>query len=153
MNDSHMRVNVDFDFRVVAHSSQIDWAAAPLPKVLRRRLDRIAGESSRATSFAHNEAGCRFSEHTQSDDKQFIVLDGVFQNKLATGATFSLSDSDGIKALVLDGSRIEDGNTLQENSWRRLAVGSALEAIAVPDGANLCVMSGHLIHTHVSEAS
>lgn len=148
-----MRVNVDFDFRVVVHSSQIYWAAAPLPEVHRPRLVRIAGERSRATSFAHNEAGSRFSEHTQSDDKQFIVLDGVFQNKLATGAKHSLSDTDGINALVLDGSRMEGGDTLQENSWRRLPVGTVLDAFAVPDSANFRVKSGQLGHTHVSEAS
>ncbi|MEM8943439.1 MAG: cupin domain-containing protein [Pseudomonadota bacterium] len=76
-----MKVNADFDKRVVVHSEQLDWADSPMPGVQRRMLDRIGGEVARATTIVRYEPGSKFSEHTHTGGEEFIVLDGVFQDE------------------------------------------------------------------------
>ena len=76
-----MRLNADFDQRVVLHAEEIDWLSSPMPGVSRRPLDRIGEEVARATSIVRYDPGSHFSPHVHSGGEEFIVLDGVFQDE------------------------------------------------------------------------
>ena len=76
-----MRVNADFDKRVVVHTRELDWQASPMQGVERRMLDRIGGEVARATSIVRYGPGSAFSEHTHDGGEEFIVLEGTFQDE------------------------------------------------------------------------
>jgi len=76
-----MRINADFNKRVVVHSEQMEWVDSPMPGVARRPLDRIGGEVARATSVVRYLPGSHFSPHVHTGGEEFIVLDGVFQDE------------------------------------------------------------------------
>ena len=76
-----MKINADFDKRVIVHTDQIDWVPSPMAGVDRRMLDRIGDEVARATSIVRYAPGSSFSEHTHDGGEEFIVLDGVFQDE------------------------------------------------------------------------
>lgn len=76
-----MELNSNFDERVVVHSSDLEWVAAPIPGVDRRMLDRIGDEVARATTIVRYAPGSQFSAHTHTGGEEFIVLDGVFQDE------------------------------------------------------------------------
>lgn len=76
-----MKINADFDQRVLLHADEIDWAASPMPGVSRRPLDRIGGEVARATTIVRFDPGSVFSPHTHDGGEEFIVLEGVFQDE------------------------------------------------------------------------
>lgn len=50
----------------------------------------------------------------------------------------------GAEVLVLDGSVIEDGESLQKHDWLRLPIGARLSAKAGSEGARVWVKLGHL---------
>jgi len=76
-----MKINADFNQRVLLHADKIDWIASPMPGVSRRPLDRIGGEVARATTIVRFDPGSRFSPHVHGGGEEFIVLDGVFQDE------------------------------------------------------------------------
>ncbi len=76
-----MRINAEFDERVLVHSAQTDWIESPMPGVARRPLDRIGGEVARATSIVKYQAGSHFSPHVHTGGEEFLVIDGVFQDE------------------------------------------------------------------------
>lgn len=76
-----MKLNAEFDKRVVIHSVGMDWLASPMPGVSRRPLDRIGEEVARATSIVKYQAGSKFSPHVHTGGEEFFVLDGVFQDE------------------------------------------------------------------------
>lgn len=76
-----MKINADFDQRVVVHSDQLDWVPSPMKGVDRRPLDRVGDEVARATTIVRYAPGSHFSPHTHSGGEEFIVLDGVFQDE------------------------------------------------------------------------
>lgn len=76
-----MKINADFDQRVLLHADRIDWMASPMPGVSRRPLDRIGDEVARATTIVRFDPGSRFSPHTHGGGEEFIVLEGVFQDE------------------------------------------------------------------------
>lgn len=76
-----MRLNADFDRRVVLHADAIPWQDSPMPGVSRRPLDRIGDEIARATTIVRYDPGSRFSAHTHGGGEEFIVLDGVFEDE------------------------------------------------------------------------
>lgn len=76
-----MKINADFDKRVVVHSEELDWLESPMPGVSRRPLDRIGGEIARATTIVRYAPGSKFSPHVHTGGEEFIVLDGVFQDE------------------------------------------------------------------------
>ncbi len=76
-----MRINADFEQRVVVHSEELDWVDSPMPGVSRRRLDRVGGEVARATTIVRYAAGSKFSSHVHTGGEEFVVLDGVFQDE------------------------------------------------------------------------
>jgi len=76
-----MKINADFERRVLLHADEIDWQPSPMPGVSRRPLDRIGGEVARATTIVRYDPGSQFSAHTHDGGEEFIVLEGVFQDE------------------------------------------------------------------------
>ncbi|MXQ09630.1 cupin [Alphaproteobacteria bacterium GH1-50] len=73
-----MRVNADFDRRVVVRFADTEWIPSPMPGVERKMLDRIGGEVARATSIVRYAPGSAFSAHTHDGGEEYLVLDGTF---------------------------------------------------------------------------
>jgi len=76
-----MKINAEFDQRVVVHSETMGWVESPMPGVSRRPLDRVGDEVARATTIVKYEAGSHFSPHVHTGGEEFIVLSGVFQDE------------------------------------------------------------------------
>jgi anti-sigma factor ChrR (cupin superfamily) len=76
-----MKINADFDERIVLHADDIEWRDSPMPGVSRRPLDRIGGEIARATTIVRYAPESKFSAHTHDGGEEFIVLEGVFQDE------------------------------------------------------------------------
>ena len=76
-----MKINAEFDQRVVVHSGVMDWQDSPMPGVSRRPLDRVGGEVARATSVVRYAPGSSFSSHVHTGGEEFLVIDGVFQDE------------------------------------------------------------------------
>lgn len=76
-----MRLNANFNQRVVIRPEDQSWVASPLPGVERIMLDRVGGEVARATSIVRYAPGSHFSAHTHGGGEEFLVLDGVFSDE------------------------------------------------------------------------
>lgn len=76
-----MKINAEFDQRVVVQTDTMKWMPSPMAGVERRMLDRIGAEVARATSIVRYAKGSHFPEHTHGGGEEFIVLDGVFQDE------------------------------------------------------------------------
>lgn len=76
-----MRLNADFDRRVVIRPEDRAWVPSPMPGVARQLLDRVGDEVARATSIVRYAPGSRFSAHTHGGGEEFLVLDGVFSDE------------------------------------------------------------------------
>ena len=76
-----MKINANFDERIVLHADEIEWRDSPMPGVSRRPLDRIGDEVARATTIVRYAPASRFSAHTHDGGEEFIVLEGVFQDE------------------------------------------------------------------------
>jgi len=76
-----MKINAEFDQRVVVHSADMDWIESPMAGVSRRPLDRVGGEVARATSIVRYAPGSKFSPHVHTGGEEFVVLEGVFQDE------------------------------------------------------------------------
>lgn len=62
----------------------------------------------------------------------------------SSGSTITLTPEGGMELLVLSGSLQEGDDNLVRNSWIRLPIGAALNAVVGPEGARLWVKTGHL---------
>ncbi len=76
-----MKINAEFNKRVVVHSASMDWVASPMAGVSRRPLDRVGDEVARATSIVRYDPGSQFSPHVHTGGEEFIVLEGIFQDE------------------------------------------------------------------------
>lgn len=76
-----MKINADFDERVVLHGAEMEWVETRMKGVKRRMLDRVGAESGRATSIVSYDPNSKFSSHVHTGGEEFIVLDGVFQDE------------------------------------------------------------------------
>ncbi len=76
-----MKINAEFDRRIVVHSADLDWLESPMAGVERRTLDRVGGEVARATSIVRYAPGSHFSPHVHTGGEEFVVLEGVFQDE------------------------------------------------------------------------
>lgn len=75
-----MKLNSDFDERIVINTAEINWVPSPVPGVERKMLDRIGDEVARATSLVRYAPGSGFSAHTHDGGEEFFVLHGVFND-------------------------------------------------------------------------
>ncbi len=73
-----MKINADFDQRVIVRFDDTGWVPSPMPGVDRKMLDRIGGEVARATSIVRYAPGSAFSAHTHDGGEEYLVLDGTF---------------------------------------------------------------------------
>lgn len=76
-----LRINADFDERIVLAADEPGWVQSPMPGVERRMLDRVGDEAAHATSVVRYAAGSRFSAHEHDGGEEFLVLDGVFSDE------------------------------------------------------------------------
>ena len=76
-----MKINADFNERVVLHGAEMDWVETRMEGVKRRMLDRVGAESGRATSIVSYDPKSKFASHVHTGGEEFIVLDGVFQDE------------------------------------------------------------------------
>lgn len=76
-----MRLNADFNERVIVYPDDVDWQSSPMAGVSRRMLDRIGEEKARATSIVKYDPGSYFSEHTHDGGEEILVLSGVFSDE------------------------------------------------------------------------
>ncbi|WP_144391858.1 cupin domain-containing protein [Pleionea sediminis] len=76
-----LRINADFEQRVVVLPEEYHWVDSPMPGVERMMLDRIGDEVARATSIVRYAPNSEFSPHTHDGGEEFLVLDGVFSDE------------------------------------------------------------------------
>lgn len=76
-----MKINSDFNQRVVVHSATQEWLESPMKGVFRRPLDRVGAEVARATSIVKYMPNSVFSPHIHTGGEEFFILDGVFQDQ------------------------------------------------------------------------
>jgi anti-sigma factor ChrR (cupin superfamily) len=76
-----MKLNADFEQRVVLHTATLPWQDSPQQGVTRIPLDRIGDEVARATSLVRFAAGSHFPEHVHGGGEEILVLDGVFSDE------------------------------------------------------------------------
>ncbi|GBL05160.1 cupin domain-containing protein [Glaciecola sp. KUL10] len=76
-----MKINSDFDKRVIVHSADLDWVSSPMQGVDRRPLDRVGDEVARATTIVRYAPGSTFSSHVHTGGEEFVVIEGVFQDE------------------------------------------------------------------------
>ncbi|AFY39344.1 anti-ECFsigma factor, ChrR [[Leptolyngbya] sp. PCC 7376] len=76
-----MKINADFNQRVVLETNQLDWQDSPMQGVRRRMLDRDGAEVARATSLVKYEPGSYFTAHTHGGGEEFFVVEGTFSDE------------------------------------------------------------------------
>lgn len=76
-----MDINSDFNKRVVQGAHEAVWTPSPMPGVDRRMLDRVGGETGRATSIVRYAAGAHFERHAHEGGEEIFVLQGVFSDE------------------------------------------------------------------------
>ena len=76
-----IRINADFSQRIVIQPDDYHWVESPMPGVQRMMLDRVGGETARATSLVRYEPFSEFSPHIHSGGEEFFVLEGVFSDE------------------------------------------------------------------------
>ena len=74
-------INANFEERVVVHAAARPWLASPVSGVERRPLDRVGGETARATSIVRYQPGSTFPAHRHTGGEEYLVLDGVFEDE------------------------------------------------------------------------
>lgn len=76
-----MRVNADFNERVVVRPEDRDWISSPASGVDRVMLDRIGAEVARATTIVRFAPDSSFPTHTHGGGEEFFVLEGTFSDE------------------------------------------------------------------------
>ena len=75
-----MKINANFNERVVINTNEMRWTPSPMPGVERKMLDRIGEEIARATSLVRYAPNSHFSAHTHGGGEEFLVLEGEFND-------------------------------------------------------------------------
>ena len=73
-----MRINAEFDQRVIITPDAYRWVDSPVVGVQRMMLDRIGAESGHATSLVRYAPGSTFPRHTHAGGEEILVLEGEF---------------------------------------------------------------------------
>lgn len=74
-------LNQDYAERVSINIDQLDWDDSPARGVTRKKLERQAAESGRATSIVRYAPGSSFPRHEHTGGEEILVLDGVFSDE------------------------------------------------------------------------
>ncbi len=75
------------------------------------------------------------------DDRETVTYSSI-----EPGASFSSVTAGGTEILMINGSATVGADALQKNDWLRLPDGEELILTAGPDGAQVWMKTGHLIH-------
>ena len=81
MQTTTMRVNDNFQERVVIRPQDRAWVDSPVAGVARQYLDRIGNEVARATSLVRYAIGTQFTEHYHGGGEEYLVLNGEFADE------------------------------------------------------------------------
>eukprot|EP01125_Pyxidicula_operculata_P021103 TRINITY_DN8002_c0_g1_i1.p1 TRINITY_DN8002_c0_g1~~TRINITY_DN8002_c0_g1_i1.p1 ORF type:complete len:268 (+),score=47.03 TRINITY_DN8002_c0_g1_i1:27-830(+) len=73
-----MRLNADYNQKVIVKTNDIQWIPSPTPGVDRRMCDRVGDEVARATSRVRYGPNSKFPFHKHPGGEEFFVLSGVF---------------------------------------------------------------------------
>lgn len=76
-----LKINADFDERVVIHPDDYQWVSSPIPGVERMMLDRIGDEVARATTIVRYAPNSAFSAHMHGGGEEFFVIEGTFSDE------------------------------------------------------------------------
>ena len=76
-----MKLNHDFNQRVVVTPEQYNWVDSPIAGVQRMMLDRIGDEVARATSLVRYAPNSSFPEHSHGGGEEILVLSGTFADE------------------------------------------------------------------------
>ena len=76
----HHNLNV----RAVVDSTALPWVSSPATGVQRRMMERVGGETARATSVVRYAAGSRFDLHQHEFGEEIFVLDGQLFDELGS---------------------------------------------------------------------
>ena len=74
-------LNMDLSHPVIIHADDMSWDASPQIGVERKRLEREAEESGKATTIVRYLAGASFPEHIHSGGEEYFVLEGTFSDE------------------------------------------------------------------------
>ena len=73
-----MRINAEFNQRVVISPDEYQWVSSPIAGVERMMFDRIGDEVARATSLVRYHPNSVFASHTHEGGEEILVLEGTF---------------------------------------------------------------------------
>jgi len=76
-----MRLNANFDERVILRPQERRWTPSPQAGIDRQMLDRVGGEVGRATSLVRYAPGSRFAAHTHGGGEEILVVDGEYADE------------------------------------------------------------------------
>ena len=74
-------LNQDYSQRVVMNTDEIDWEESYAAGVSRKKLERQAEETGRATSIVKYHKGASFPTHIHKGGEEIYVLEGVFSDE------------------------------------------------------------------------
>ena len=74
-------LNQNYQHRVVIDTSSQEWEATYAGGVARKKLERQAEESGKATSIVRYDAEASFPTHTHPGGEEIFVLEGVFSDE------------------------------------------------------------------------
>ncbi len=76
-----MKINDDFNQRVVINHHDLPWVPSPELGMDRRMLERQGNEIAKATSIVRYQAGSKFQAHQHELGEEIFVLDGTFSDE------------------------------------------------------------------------
>jgi anti-sigma factor ChrR (cupin superfamily) len=77
----------------------------------------------------------------------------VRKERWVPGSEVALDTRGGAELLVLSGSLYDDGDTLTARDWLRVPDGAPRTLVAGPEGVEIWIKTGHLIHARAPEAA
>lgn len=132
-----MRLNADFDQRIVVRPEDYEWMPSPVPGVTGMMLDRIGGEVARATSLVRYDPDSVFPAHRHDGGEEILVLEGEFADEHGHFG--------GEEILVLEGEFHDERGAYPAGSWIRNPHQSRHRPFTRGQGALIYVKTGHLM--------
>lgn len=74
-------LNQNYSQPVMINTQQLEWESSPARNVWRKKLEREAKESGKATSLVKYDAGASFSTHTHPAGEEIFVINGTFSDE------------------------------------------------------------------------
>lgn len=74
-------LNQDYTQRVVIETDELDWEESYAGGVARKKLERQAEESGKATSIVRYAPGSQFPTHHHPSGEEIFVLEGIFSDE------------------------------------------------------------------------